>query len=126
MIHPKGELYGLLRSYGKFRLKAVKFYAAEILLGLEYLHTVLGVIYRDLKPENVLLDRDGHLRLTDFGLSKRNFMLCNNTFLNRRLVGDITYSFAGTPEYIAPEIIRGKGHGKAVDYWSYVIIYCNR
>jgi serine/threonine protein kinase len=65
---------------------------------------------RDLKPENVLLDRDGHLKITDFGLSKQG--------VDRN--GTKTYSFCGTPEYLAPEIIQGIGHEKAVDWWSLV------
>jgi serine/threonine protein kinase len=73
---------------------------------LSYLHQ-RGVLYRDLKPENVLLDHDGHIRITDFGLSKLN--------LGR---GDRTYSFCGTPEYLAPEIILGQGHSHHVDWWS--------
>lgn len=68
-----------------------------------------GIIYRDLKPENVLLGADGNLKITDFGLSKQG--LENDD-------GRKTYSFCGTPEYLAPEIIQGIGHDKAVDWWS--------
>ena len=74
---------------------------------MEYVHS-LDVIYRDLKPENVLLDSQGHVRLTDFGLSKEG-------------VSDHSSgatSFCGTPEYIAPEVLLRQGHGRAVDWWS--------
>jgi serine/threonine protein kinase len=73
---------------------------------LAYLHKY-GILYRDLKPENVLLDSEGHIRITDFGLSK--------TGLGRE---GQTFSFCGTPEYLAPEIILGKGHAHLVDWWS--------
>ena len=68
------------------------------------------LIARDLKPENILLGEDGHLKLTDFGLSKMNM-----------LEGDKTHTFCGTPEYLAPEILLGRGHDKNVDWWSLVI-----
>ena len=85
-----------------------RFYAAECILALEELHRN-NIIYRDLKPENILLDSDGHVKLTDFGLSK--------------IMGDDdkkkkAYTFAGTPNYLAPEIILEKGYSKEVDWWS--------
>ena len=79
------------------------------MLALEYLHG-LDVIYRDLKPENVLMDEEGHLALTDFGMAK----IVED--------GKKTMSFVGTPEYLAPEIIDCTGHSKPVDWWSLGIL----
>lgn len=101
-----GELFYHLRKEQRFDEDRTWFYAAEIVLALEYLHKN-GVIYRDLKPENVLLDKEGHIKLTDFGLSKMG------------MTGDVmSYTFCGTPEYLAPEIVKGIGHNKSVDWWS--------
>ena len=90
-----GELFHHLRQSLRFKENRAQFYAAEIILGLEELHKN-GIIYRDLKPENVILDSDGHLKLTDFGLSKLNIVPGGE---------DMAYTFCGTPEYLAPEII---------------------
>lgn len=104
-----GELFSHLRRAVKFHNDVTRFYAAEILLAIEHLHS-LNIIYRDLKPENILLDHEGHIKLTDFGFAK--------------LVEDRTWTLCGTPEYLAPEIIQSKGHGKAVDWWALgVLIY---
>jgi serine/threonine protein kinase len=99
-----GELFYHLKNARRFPESRVQIYVGEITLGIEHLHSK-GIIYRDLKPENVLLDDDGHLKLTDFGLSK----VTN---------GEQALTFCGTPEYLAPEIIKGGGHGKEVDWWS--------
>jgi len=99
-----GELYTYI-SKGKFTEARAKFYAAEILLGLGHLHQH-NIVYRDLKPENLLLDRKGHIRICDFGLSKQD------------VEGETVKSICGTPEYLAPEVIRRKPYGKAVDWWS--------
>jgi len=104
-----GELFQHLRANKRFDEKRAKFYAAQILLGIEYLHD-MGVIYRDLKPENVLMDEEGHVCLTDFGMAKEV------------KEGELTRSFVGTPEYLAPEVIAGKGHGKPVDWWALGIL----
>ena len=101
-----GELFYHLRRENYFKESRAKFYAIEMLLALECLHKN-GVIYRDLKPENVILDAQGHLKLTDFGLSKL-----------QKQADVMTFTFCGTPEYLAPEIIKGKGHNNAVDWWS--------
>ncbi|RNA30494.1 cAMP-dependent kinase catalytic subunit PRKX [Brachionus plicatilis] len=102
-----GELFTYLRNCVKFSNDTANFYSAEIVCALEYLHS-LSIIYRDLKPENLLLDRDGHIRICDFGFAKK--------------VYDRTWTLCGTPEYLAPEIIQGKGHHKAVDWWALGIL----
>jgi serine/threonine protein kinase len=105
-----GELFFHLKKEGRFTENKARFYAAEVVLALEHLHKN-GIIYRDLKPENILLGDDGHIKLTDFGLSKTGVM------------GNIQwYTFCGTPEYLSPEIINGKGHTKSVDWWSFGLL----
>ncbi len=98
-----------MRKEGRFSEDKAVFYAAETLLALDCLHRY-GIIYRDLKPENVLLAADGHIKLTDFGLSKAGAIAGRKK----------AYSFCGTPEYLAPEIIQGVGHDLCVDWWSLV------
>jgi len=102
-----GEVFHHLSNEGCFSEERSKFYTAEILLGLEYLHKN-GVVYRDLKPENLLLNYQGHVVITDFGLSKEGLVSNEAT----------TKTFCGTPEYLAPEIIKGEKYTKAVDWWS--------
>ena len=102
-----GELFFHLGKLGKFPEPRACFYAAEIVLAISYVHS-LDIIYRDLKPENVLLDAKGHIRLTDFGLSKEGISNSSSG----------ANSFCGTPEYLAPEILNRQGHGRAVDWWS--------
>ena len=105
-----GELFHWLKQHRKFSETRGRLYASEICLALGALHS-RDIIYRDLKPENILLDLKGHLRLTDFGLSKDNIMGAG--------AAGGTKTFCGTPEYLAPEILENKGHGKAVDWWSF-------
>ncbi|KYN31041.1 Ribosomal protein S6 kinase alpha-5 [Trachymyrmex septentrionalis] len=107
-----GEMFTHLYQHDCFTEDAVRFYIGEIILALERLHD-LGVIYRDIKLENILLDKEGHLVLTDFGLSKE--------FLPHERNGNArTYSFCGTIEYMAPEVVKAgpNGHDIAVDWWS--------
>ena len=101
-----GELFFHLCNEIRFSEERAKFYAAEMVLALSHLHSQ-GVIYRDLKPENVLIDNEGHLKLTDFGLSKM-----------KQPENGLTNTFCGTPEYLAPEIIKNVGHSFGVDWWS--------
>ena len=92
---PGGELFFHLSRIGNFDEKVTKFYCTQMLLAIQHLHKNL-IIYRDLKPENVLIDRDGYAKLTDFGVSKEN--VGNNKGAK---------TFCGTPEYLAPEIVQG-------------------
>jgi len=103
---PGGELFFHLSRASRFDEARACFYTACVVLAMQHLHEQ-NIIYRDLKPENVLIDREGYAKITDFGLSKENIM--DNTS---------THSFCGTPEYLAPEILARRGHGKAVDWWS--------
>jgi serine/threonine protein kinase len=100
-----GELYKLIQSLGKLEPSQARFFASQIVLCFEYLHE-RNFIYRDLKPENVLIHTSGYLKLSDFG------------FIKRLKDGERTYTICGTPEYLAPEIIMNKGHGKAVDWYT--------
>jgi serine/threonine-protein kinase Psk1 len=122
-----GELFRHLEMEKFFSEEVAAFYIAEIVLALEYLHEVVGVIYRDLKPENCLLDSEGHLLLTDFGLSKVAVEDASTPGGSRcNSLG------VGTIEYMAPEIIKGSdetsygpGYGKACDWWSLGAMACD-
>ncbi|MCO5596289.1 hypothetical protein L7F22_050350 [Adiantum nelumboides] len=104
-----GEFFSYLRKMKKFEEETARFYAAQVLLTFEHLHK-MDIVYRDLKPENLLLDDKGNIKLADFGFAKK---------IDKR-----TYTVCGTPDYLAPEVIIGKGHGKAVDWWAFgVLIY---
>jgi serine/threonine protein kinase len=144
-----GEIFYHLRKEGKFSEARTRLYIAEIVLALEHLHQN-NIIYRDLKPENILLDKQGHIKLTDFGLSRilkicgSSYNLNNNNNLSSNhkdngnnnisinKTNSLTSSFAsvysrayticGTPEYLAPEILNGKGYDKAVDWWSLGVV----
>ena len=109
---PGGELFFHLRQRGSFTEDEIRFYAAEIITFLGQLHEN-GIIYRDLKPENILVNKNGHLKFTDFGLSKDRMEFADQ---------ELTFSVCGTPEYIAPEIIKMHGHSSSVDWWSLGIL----
>jgi len=100
---PGGELFTLLRRSNRFPDPVAKFYAAEVALALNHLHS-LDIIYRDLKPENILLNNDGHIKIADFGFAKR----CALT----------TWTLCGTPDYLAPEIIGQQRYNKSVDWYA--------
>ena len=152
---PGGDLMSLLMARDILPEQEAKFYAAEIVLAIESVHK-LDCIHRDLKPDNVLIDADGHIKLSDFGLSKKlDFKLMdnysqndskgnfkNNNLNNMKGYKNMSYaqqfsqfkniknkkrrafafSTVGTPDYIAPEVIRQKGYGQEIDWWSLGVI----
>lgn len=105
-----GELFFHLSRDRFFSEDRTRFYSAEIILALSYLHE-RGIIYRDLKLENLLLDNDGHIKITDFGLCKENIEF-----------GHTTRTFCGTPEYLAPEVLEDNDYGRAVDWWGVGVV----
>ncbi|ODV85848.1 hypothetical protein CANARDRAFT_27930 [[Candida] arabinofermentans NRRL YB-2248] len=107
-----GELFYHLQKSRRFPLIRAKFYICELLSAIETLHS-MNIVYRDLKPENILLDYQGHIALCDFGLCKINMKLDQKT-----------NTFCGTPEYLAPELLMGKGYTRVVDFWTLgVLLY---
>ncbi|XP_054058731.1 cGMP-dependent protein kinase 2 isoform X1 [Rissa tridactyla] len=104
-----GELWSLLRDRGSFDEATTKFCVGCVTEAFDYLHHV-GIIYRDLKPENLILDAEGYIKLVDFGFAKKIGS------------GQKTWTFCGTPEYVAPEVILSKGHDFGVDFWSLGIL----
>lgn len=104
-----GDLNYHLKQVGRFPERIVQFIAAELILALSYLHDC-GIIYRDMKPQNVLVDADGHVCLADFGLSKET----NDN-------SSTLHTACGTPSYSAPEVLEGNPYSKSVDWWSFGI-----
>lgn len=100
-----GELWTILRDRGNFDDSTTRFYTSCVVEAFDYLHS-RGIIYRDLKPENLLMDQNGYVKLVDFGFAKKLAM------------GRKTWTFCGTPEYVAPEVILNKGHDISADYWA--------
>ncbi|XP_044504871.1 probable serine/threonine protein kinase IRE [Mangifera indica] len=134
-----GDLYSLLKNLGCLDEDMARVYIAELVLALEYLHSA-NVIHRDLKPDNLLIGQDGHIKLTDFGLSKVGLIhstddLSGSSLSSAGLLGDEPktqpslngeqrqkHSVVGTPDYLAPEILLGMGHGATADWWSVGVI----
>ncbi|KAF1376155.1 hypothetical protein PFLUV_G00227790 [Perca fluviatilis] len=104
-----GELWTVLRDMSYFDEPTTRFCTGCVLEGFDYLHT-MGIVYRDLKPENLLLDAKGYVKMADFGFAK-------NIGLGKK-----TWTFCGTPEYVAPEVIMNKGHDFGADCWSLGIL----
>jgi len=118
-----GELFMQLQKERMLMEDKALFYLAQVLLAIEHLHKQ-GIIYRDLKPENIMLDRQGHVKLTDFGCVKEsaNDEEDLEASSDHSIPGQINYTFCGTVEYMAPEILNRSGHGKEVDWWSFGIL----
>merc|ERR1712129_387092 len=104
-----GELFTILRKMRSFDENTAKFYASCVEEAFDYMHE-RDIIYHDLKPENLVLTGNGYLKVTDFGFAK--------------IVPNKTFTLCGTPDYLAPEIVTGQGHGKGVDWWTLgILIY---
>lgn len=114
-----GDLMYNIKKHNKFSEEKARIYASEILLALNYLHEN-NIIYRDLKPENILIDNEGHIKLADFGLSRR----LKNEIINEvdKSKENLAFSICGTKQYLAPEVYLGNGYSKEIDWWSFGIV----
>uniref|UniRef100_A0A8C0IB99 non-specific serine/threonine protein kinase n=1 Tax=Bubo bubo TaxID=30461 RepID=A0A8C0IB99_BUBBB len=122
-----GDCATLLKNIGALPVDMARMYFAETVLALEYLHNY-GIVHRDLKPDNLLITSMGHIKLTDFGLSKIGLMSLTTNLYEGHIEKDtrefLDKQVCGTPEYIAPEVILRQGYGKPVDWWAMgVILY---
>ncbi|RVE69096.1 hypothetical protein OJAV_G00074460 [Oryzias javanicus] len=120
-----GDCATLLKNIGALPVEMARMYFAETVLALEYLHNY-GIVHRDLKPDNLLITSIGHIKLTDFGLSKMGLMSLTTNLYEGHIEKDtrefLDKQVCGTPEYIAPEVILRQGYGKPVDWWAMGII----
>ncbi|XP_062386898.1 microtubule-associated serine/threonine-protein kinase 1-like [Sardina pilchardus] len=120
-----GDCATLLKNIGALPLEMARMYFAETVLALEYIHNY-GIVHRDLKPDNLLITSMGHIKLTDFGLSKIGLMSLTTNLYEGHIEKDtrefLDKQVCGTPEYIAPEVILRQGYGKPVDWWAMGII----
>ncbi|KAM8960296.1 microtubule-associated serine/threonine-protein kinase 4 isoform 2-T2 [Pelodytes ibericus] len=120
-----GDCANLLKNMGPLPVDMARMYFAETVLALEYLHNY-GIVHRDLKPDNLLVTSMGHIKLTDFGLSKVGLMSMTTNLYEGHIEKDarefLDKQVCGTPEYIAPEVILRQGYGKPVDWWAMGII----
>ncbi|EGR33098.1 protein kinase domain protein, partial [Ichthyophthirius multifiliis] len=106
---PNGDIYSILQRVRVFNESTAKFIIVQVILGIEYLHEKIGVMYRDLKPENVLIDELGYIKLADFGLAKE---------IGEENISSKETAPLGTPQYLAPEIVLRKPHKQNVDFWT--------
>uniref|UniRef100_A0A7N8XEJ5 non-specific serine/threonine protein kinase n=1 Tax=Mastacembelus armatus TaxID=205130 RepID=A0A7N8XEJ5_9TELE len=124
-LQQRGDCATLLKNIGPLPVEMARMYFAETVLALEYLHNY-GIVHRDLKPDNLLITSMGHIKLTDFGLSKMGLMSLTTNLYEGHIEKDtrefLDKQVCGTPEYIAPEVILRQGYGKPVDWWAMGII----
>ena len=132
---PGGDLMNLLIQKDILTEKEAKFYISELILAIESIHN-LDCIHRDIKPDNILIDKNGHIKLSDFGLAKisdklyekedekyKNFLQNKNSEKNHKMTHDKNFSCVGTAYYVAPEVLKKKGYDKDIDWWSVGIIF---
>ena len=132
---PGGDLMNLLIQKDILTEKEAKFYISELILAIESIHN-LDCIHRDIKPDNILIDKNGHIKLSDFGLAKisdklyekedekyKNFLKNNNNEKNNKMTHNKNFSCVGTAYYVAPEVLKKKGYDKDIDWWSVGIIF---